>query len=366
MTTSAAQRSNGPAVGAVIAAVVAIAMAVLALPALASAASPSIDSESVAELTSRHATLQARINPEGQNVRYQFQLAGDPSEYASEIECPEPSPGPLACVGKHVEGALPIGLVWGNLENPLAAQPVSLDLESAGVKLKPDTTYHYRVIAAPSVPSEDTIEWEGPPVYGADQTFTTLPAGAGPPSIESESVSHITPTDATLEAQINTDGLETTYEFQLFHHLCPPGTEPLGCKAPIQRLPLPTGKLLGSFIGQSVSVDLNSVGVTLYPDNEYDHRVVASNAAGETEGTSHTFVTPEDGVQPLDTTPSGSSSSGSGLQVSGSSALQPGAGLPSMLGAAHRSSARRHHKHRRHIKHQRHRSRTARHKHHKA
>jgi hypothetical protein len=138
------------------------------------APAPVIAGESVSGVTGANAKLEAQINPEGQNVRYQFQLVNDPSEYASELVCPEPSA--TICIGTHVQGALPIGLVWDNLENPLAAQPVSLDLESTGAKLKPGTTYHYRVIAVPSVPSEDTIEWEGPPVYGPDQTFTTAPA----------------------------------------------------------------------------------------------------------------------------------------------------------------------------------------------
>jgi hypothetical protein len=165
------------------------------------APAPVIAGESVSGVTGTNATLEAQINPEGQNVHYQFQLVTNSSEYASELECPEPSS--TICVGTHVQGALPIGLVWGNLENPLAAQPVSLDLAGAGVKLEPGTTYHYRVIAAPSVPSEDTIEWEGAPIYGPDQTFTTASA----PSIESVSVSHITSVDATLEAQINTQAV---------------------------------------------------------------------------------------------------------------------------------------------------------------
>jgi hypothetical protein len=55
-----------------------------------------------------------------------------------------------------------------------AAQPVHLDLASAGVTLKPGTTYHFRVIAAKAIPTEDTIEWGPPTVLGGDQAFTTL------------------------------------------------------------------------------------------------------------------------------------------------------------------------------------------------
>jgi hypothetical protein len=329
---------------------------------------PVVDGESVSGVTGGDATLEAKINPEGQSVRYQFQLVNNPSEYATELECPEPSSGPLICIGTHVQGALPIGFVPGDLENPLAAQPVSLDLASAGVKLKPDTTYHYRVIVAPSVPSEDTIEWEGPPVYGSDQTFTTSP----PPVIESESVSHITASDATLEAQINTEGLETTYEFHLVGAYCE-----WPCETPAYLFTLPSGKLLGSFVGQSVSLDLNSAGVRLMPINTY--WVTATNAAGTTEGSSHTFRSGE-GVQPLNTASSSGSSSlglGSGSQRSSESSAQIlgsaiSKAVPDLTPGKHLQ--RQQHAHRRHHgKHPRsktptrkhHRSKTARRGHHK-
>jgi hypothetical protein len=319
---------------------------------------PVIAGESVSGVTGSDAKLEAQINPEGQNVRYQFQLAGDPSEYASEIECPEPSPGPLACVGTHVKGALPIGFVWGNLANPLAAQPASLDLESAGVKLKPDTTYHYRVIAAPSEPSEDTIEWEGPPVYGADQTFTTSSA----PSIESESVSHLTSTDATLEAQINTEGLETTYAFHMIGAFCE-----WPCESPEYLFTLPSGKLLGSYIGQGISLDLNSAGVSPMPINTY--WVTATNSAGTTTGPSHTFRSGEQGVQPLTTVkPSGGgSSSGSGSQAAGSSGSQPmtSTGAPSQP-RPHAGATKRHRKHKHRAKHKHHALKIVRHARHEA
>jgi hypothetical protein len=136
-----------------------------------------------------------------------------------------------------------------------------------------------------------------------------LPAAAqasSPPSIESESVSHLTPTDATLEAQINTEGLETTYEFQMVGAYCE-----WPCESPEYLFTLPAGKLLGSFVGQNVSLDLNSAGVKLMPINTYF--VSATNAAGTTEGRSHTFRSGEGGVQPLDTTiPSGTKGNNQG------------------------------------------------------
>jgi hypothetical protein len=290
---------------------------------------PSISRESASHVTSTDATLEARIDPQGDwnGDWYQFQLVKDPSEYASEIVCPKgPFPQVSGCIGTHSETALPIGWVCGSCERMEPWQEAQLDLASAGVTLKPSTTYHYRAIAARAVQTEDTIQWEPPPVYGPDQTFTTPASSA--PVIDSVSVSHLTSTDATLEAQINTKGLETSYQFQLRSPECMP---PAQCII-IINYPLPSGTLLGSFVDQSVSLDLNSAGVALRPNWEYFYSIVAKSAAGTTEAQSQTFTTPEDGVQPLNTTgpptttngnnqlePSGTTSTGSpGVTPAGS------------------------------------------------
>ena len=141
---------------------------------------PSIDGESVSHVTSTDATLEAQIDVESlrHGADYQFQIVQNPSEYASELICPSTRPqGHEICVGPQSPGAAPIGFVPGDEAGPLKDSPVSLDLGGAGITLKPGTTYHYRVIAARSKPSEDTIEWEGPTAYGPDQTFTTPSAG---------------------------------------------------------------------------------------------------------------------------------------------------------------------------------------------
>ena len=177
---------------------------------------------------------------------------------------------------------------------------VSLNLAGAGVTLQPGTTYHYRVLVARRVQTEDTIQWEPPTIYGADQTFTT-PTGP-PPAVESESLSHLTSTDATLEAQINTEGLETTYDFYLQEApLCFKAVPP--CERPQHEpIALPAGKLLGSFVGQSVSADLNSAGVNLSPGEHYEYWVTATSAAGITTGHAQEFTAPEEKAQPLNTT----------------------------------------------------------------
>jgi hypothetical protein len=140
---------------------------------------PSILGESVSNVTAHAATLEAEIDPHEEGAYYQFQLASDPSAYASEILCPEPPfPGPFRpCIGTHAAEVLPIGFI-----NEVGT--VHLNLSSASVDLQPATLYHYRVLAARSLQTEDTVAWEGPSSTGADQTFTTAsesPSAGGNP-----------------------------------------------------------------------------------------------------------------------------------------------------------------------------------------
>ena len=144
-------------------------MSLLATTTAFASEPPSIDKESVSGITSTNAVLEAQISPHSEEgAQVQFQLVTDPEEFASEIYCPyPPEPGPL-CLGEYVEGALQIRYVFEE------AHLVKLDLsEDVGVTLQPNTTYHYRVLAARAIFGEDTIQWEPPIVIGADQTFTT-------------------------------------------------------------------------------------------------------------------------------------------------------------------------------------------------
>jgi hypothetical protein len=177
---------------------------------------------------------------------------------------------------------------------------------------------------------------EGP--KSAVEADTLSSPSAKAPAIDSESVSHVTSTDATLEAQINTEGLETSYEFHLATPPCPSGCEHLQ-----YIFPLPSGKLLGSSVTQSVSLDLNSAGVTLTPGQRYEYWVTATNAGGTATtlseektfaatGADQTFtaaVPAQGGQPPSDSAPSGSGGSSStpnvnapGLQVAKTTALK--------------------------------------------
>jgi hypothetical protein len=131
---------------------------------------PSIDSESASDITEHDAILEAKINSEGQDVYYQFQIVKSSSEFPPEMACPAEHFAELCLGSPATAGALPIGFLLAGS----ADSSVGLDLErERGITLQPETTYHYRVIAVRSAMSEDTITWKGPPAYGADQTFTT-------------------------------------------------------------------------------------------------------------------------------------------------------------------------------------------------
>jgi hypothetical protein len=130
---------------------------------------------------------------------------------------------------------------------------------------------------------------------GAALAFATPPAGKAP-VIESVSISHLTPTDATLEAQIDTEDLETEYAFQLWSSPC--SKKGSGCEL-IREVKLPSGaSLYPSSVPQSVSLDLNSVGVTL-GTGEYGFSVTAENEAGHTSAFGGVFEAPSGVFEPL-------------------------------------------------------------------
>lgn len=144
------------------------------------------------------------------------------------------------------------------------------------------------------------------------------------PIVQSESVSKITSTDATLEAEIDPQGAEAGvfYQFQL---LLDPGEAPTElecpsslpgystCAGPTDPSALPLGWICGECeiepSSVPVSLDLASAGVTLEPGRTYYFRVLAadrkfSEDVAEWEppavvGTSKRFTTPPIGAQPL-------------------------------------------------------------------
>jgi hypothetical protein len=250
--------------------------AVLPAAVLADGPRPIVESESASNITESDATLEAQINPgSGEDgfsleTTYEFFLESPWCGSLIPFGACEASGGKLV-----YKGVLPAGS---------APQLVSVDLASVAQTLTPDTTYGYRVVATN----------EAGEAFRGERTFTTLPGKA--PVIGSVSISHLTPTDATLEANINTEGLRTTYEFHMWSSPCSKHGD--GCEL-IMEVHLPCcGRLFGSFEDQTVSLDLNSAGVTL-GGGEYGWWVTADNGAGETEARGETFEAPPGVVDPL-------------------------------------------------------------------
>jgi hypothetical protein len=187
---------------------------------------------------------------------------------------------------------------------------VSVDVAGAWHKLAPSTTYVFSVSAVNSAGKG----------YGNYRVFKT--AAGSPPSIESVSISHLTTSDATLEAQINTQGLETSYEFRMSYTRC------RECEDVVYDIHLPSGLLLGSFEAQSVSLDLNSAGVTLKP-GFYEYSLSATNAVGNAEGHRQTFEPPEDSayLHTTTTSPGPQPTTGPGQNI-GQSTTTPAATDP--------------------------------------
>src|ERR1700733_5811430 len=288
------------------------------VPTPPAAQAPSVESEGAPHVTSTDARLEATINPEDadRGAYYQFQLVADPSEYLSTFACPTQwtTSSPfckLSELDDEVEG-LPLGRTFPGVEG----QPVSLDLAKAGVTLKPGTTYHFRVIAARVRPTEEGPGWEGKIIEGPDQIFTPPPEGKAP-VIESVKVTHLTKTDATLEATIDTEGLETEYAFTMSSSPC--SKKGAGCELIVPvRLPC-CGNLFGSFLAQTVSLDLNSAGVEL-GEGEYNFGVKAWNSAGNAFASGGVFeASQEPVVEPLPSTVTPSPTSGGPAPSSGTS-----------------------------------------------
>ena len=138
----------------------------------------SIDSESVAEASATGATLQTQINPLGHDTTYYF-------EYGTESCAADPT----VCT----KNPTPPGTDIGAEE---AAKPGSIRIQ----ELRPDTTYHYRVIASNALGT----------AQGTEHTFMTQPAEqpfAPPDSRAWEMVSPADKQGAPVEALTREGGL---------------------------------------------------------------------------------------------------------------------------------------------------------------
>jgi hypothetical protein len=184
-------------------------------------------------ITRASAKLTGTINPEQGDTSYHFEI-GTTENYGQTT--------PVAHTGEGISTDTTIVRQVG--------------------ELLPDTTYHYRLIAG-NVAGR---------VVGADHTFTTAPAT--PAIAVTGGSSGVTQNTATISGTVNTNGLPTTYGFEV-------GTSTdYGPR---------TG--LGS-VGAGASEAPVSLSLTgLSPGTIYHYRVTATNIDGTSYGADQTFTT---------------------------------------------------------------------------
>jgi hypothetical protein len=143
-----------------------------------------------------------------------------------------------------------------------------------------------------------SLTWEPsrPPgvLYAASRSFNEGEPNyvfAGPashePEVESESVSNVTATTATLKAQINPKGATTSYLFQYLTEAAYEANEPADRFAGASEAPI-GGAVLGA--GQDPLPAAAAIS-GLVPDTAYRYRVLATSAEGMDEGDAQTFHT---------------------------------------------------------------------------
>ena len=109
-----------------------------------------------------------------------------------------------------------------------------------------------------------------------------LPASAqasSSPVIESLSASNITQDNATVEAQVNPEGLETTFELFMPEDPC---NVPMECIR--VHVVLAQGSIPATAADESISIDLASKHVSMEAGEQYGFVIIAKNSAGTVEG----------------------------------------------------------------------------------
>ena len=186
------------------------------------------------------ATLNAEVNPGGLATTYRFQY-GETSAYGSEV------PVGGAAIG---EGHSRV----------VVSQALS------GLKI--GTAYHYRVVAENSAGT----------TYEPGRIVTTV----APAPIEASYATDVGSGEATLAAQIDPLGNETSYYFQYGSEPCAPN--PAACTD----IPAAPGASIGA--GQA-GVPVSQQITGLRPASTYHYRVLASNALGISEGPERELTT---------------------------------------------------------------------------
>lgn len=196
-------------------------------------APPTATTGAASFLGSATATLNGTVNPNGADTTYHF-------EYGATTSYTESTPALDAGAGR-------------------AGLAVSASLSS----LKPDTTYHYELVAS-----------NGPgPGSGSDQTFTT-PAASAKPAVTTSAPTGITVSGAALHGTVDPGNAETTYAFEYGP------SSSYGTFASSAQLP-PAGG------AEAVSASLTGLSA----GTEYHYALVAINQLGSSTSADGAFTT---------------------------------------------------------------------------
>jgi phosphodiesterase/alkaline phosphatase D-like protein len=211
---------------------------------------PLVTTAEASGVTRTTALLSGTVNPAGAATTYHFAYIEQP---AYETAVAEKAANPYA-KGRTTSESASVGSDY----TAHAVGPLLL------TELHPSTTYHYALVATSSL---------GTTVDPMGAMFTTS-APTPPVALTGEAVG-VTQLSATLTGSVNTQGLQTTLQFEF-------GTTPYAGSLQPATVTSSSGTVLG------ISTSFNG---DLQPGTTYYYRVVASSKDGTSSGAEKSFTT---------------------------------------------------------------------------
>jgi hypothetical protein len=209
---------------------------------------PLVGAAQAQNATASTVVLSGTVDPQGADTTYRFEIVSEAAYRAALAQSAEdPYAGgpstPTTDIGSdytiHATGEVPAG------------------------ELLAGTTYHYALVAT---------NQQGTTI-GPDKTFTTtLPT---PPTIATGGAENVTQNSASISGTINTEGLPTTYGFEI------------GLGAGDYGPPTGLGSVGAGASEASVTLALSG----LQPGVTYHYRITATSAEGTSHGTDGSFTT---------------------------------------------------------------------------